>query len=88
MDKCEKLLLKAKRSPANLGFEEVCRLAECYGFVFKRQEGTSHRIYGHPSLHPAQGGFMNFQEDKGKAKAYQVRQLLKAIEVLEDDEQI
>jgi hypothetical protein len=85
MDKCDKLLQKARRSPSNLGFEEVCRLAECFGFVFKRQDGTSHRIYGHPKLSPSMGGFMNFQNDKGKAKAYQVRQLLRAIENLQDE---
>jgi hypothetical protein len=46
--------------------------------VFKRQDGTSHRIYQHPDL--GRDGFMNFQSVQGKAKPYQVRQLLKAIE--------
>ena len=86
MDKCDKLLQKARRSPANLTFEELCRLAECYGWVFKRQEGTSHRTYGNHSVSIPEGYLMNFQDEKGKAKPYQVRQLLKAIEVLENDE--
>lgn len=75
MAKCKRLLEKAQRSPQNFGFEELCGLAECYGFVFRRQSG-SHRLYKHPS-----GMSMNFQ-DRGGAKAYQVQQLLKAIENL------
>jgi hypothetical protein len=88
MENREKLLSSAQASPGSLSFDQLCALAESYGFIFKRQRGTSHRIYGHPSLDPSQGGFMNFQSDKGKAKAYQVRQLLKAIENLKkhDDE--
>jgi len=82
MEKREKLLAAAEASPSSLSFDELCTLAECYGFEFKRQKGTSHRMYGHPSLLPADGGFMNFQSDKGKAKPYQVRQLLRAIENL------
>lgn len=82
MDKCEKLLAAAEASPGSLSFDELCALAECYEFEFKRQKGTSHRMYSHPSLLPTEGGFMNFQSDKGKAKPYQVRQLLRAIENL------
>lgn len=86
MEKCEKLLAEAQASPSGLTFEELCALAECNGFVFKRQKGSSHRMYGHPSLQPNDGGFMNFQSDKGNAKAYQVRQLLRAIENLKKQE--
>ena len=86
MDKCEKLLLRAQDAPGSLGFKEVCTLAECYGFVARRQTG-SHAMYKHPSLHSTLGGFMNFQSEKGKAKAYQVRQLLRAIEHLEESDE-
>jgi predicted RNA binding protein YcfA (HicA-like mRNA interferase family) len=75
MPKCDKLLERARKSPANVRFTEICQLAECYGFVFVRQEG-SHRIYkrdGWPRL-------MNFQDHNGKAVTYQVRQLLNAID--------
>ncbi len=78
MSKCEKLRQKAKRSPGGLRFMEICYLAECFGFIFTRQEG-SHRLYkreGYPKT-------MNFQDVKGKAKEYQVQQLLAAIEGLE-----
>ena len=85
MEKREKLLAAAEASPSSLSFDELCALAECYGFEFKRQKGTSHRVYGHPSLLPTEGGFMNFQSAKGKAKPYQVRQLLRAIENLKKE---
>jgi hypothetical protein len=86
MDKCEKLRSRAQDAPGSLGFREICALAECHGFVLRRQTG-SHAMYKHPSLDSALGGFMNFQSENGKAKAYQVRQLLKAIEYLEDDDE-
>ncbi len=84
MSRCEKLLRKAQQTPGGLRYEEVCYLAECFGFVFDRQKG-SHRIYkrnGFPRV-------MNFQNDNGKAKLYQVPQLLAAIEglpALEDED--
>lgn len=81
MARCAKLLDKAARSPKNLKFEDLCALAECYGWVFQRQCG-SHRIYIHPGLGNAFGSMMNFQSRDGKAKPFQVRQLLEAIEEL------
>jgi hypothetical protein len=55
MAKRDKLLQKARNAPRSLGFEELCALAESYGFVLARQTG-SHRIYKHRS-----GRMMNFQ---------------------------
>lgn len=81
MSKCDKLLKKAENSPKNLSFTEICQLAECYGFEFQRQSG-SHVIYEHPLLTIEQNRFMNFQNINGKAKPYQVKQLLKAISYL------
>ena len=81
-----KLLAKASNSPNNVRFEELCRLAECFGWTFKRQNGTSHCIYVNLALTLDQGRRMNFQDFKGKAKASQVRQLLAAIENLPNDE--
>lgn len=83
MGDCEKLLDKAKQSQNNYRFADLCRLAECHGFVRTRQKG-SHVLYVHPKLKPEEGGLQNFQDDKGKAKPYQVRQLLAAIKNLED----
>ncbi len=84
MSRCQKLLEKARNSASNLRFEEVCKLAECYGWVFDRQNGTSHRIYLNPALGNKPGAMMNFQEKNGKAKLLQVKQLLNAIDELGD----
>jgi len=85
MSKCDKLLEKAKNSPNNFGFAEVCQLAECYDFVLQRQS-ASHVIYEHPNLKIEQNRLLNFQNFKGKAKPYQVRQLLKAISFLSNEQ--
>lgn len=85
MAKCAKLLQKASNSPANLRFEDLCALAECYGWQFKTQDRTSHLIGFNPALTPEQGRRINFQDCKGKAKPNQVRQLLAAIENLSND---
>lgn len=74
MKRKDRLIEKARTSPGNLGFDEICALAESVGFVFRNQTG-SHRIYKHPIF----GKLMNFQPDKrdgSKAKRYQIRQLL------------
>ena len=81
MPKCDKLLERARNSPADLRFTEVCQLAECYGFVLDRQ-GGSHRIYKRPRWPHV----MNFQNWKGKAKPYQVRQLLNAIDLILEEQ--
>jgi predicted RNA binding protein YcfA (HicA-like mRNA interferase family) len=79
----ERLIEKARTSPGNLLFDEICALAESVGFLFRNQSG-SHRIYKHPS-----GKMMNFQpdkHDKSKAKRYQIRQLLAFIEEREGED--
>ena len=43
----KKLLAKALRNPAGLRFEELCALAEAFGFTRARTTG-SHHIYIHP----------------------------------------
>ncbi len=82
MNKCDKLLVKARNSTKNLSFSEACYLAECHGFEYKRTAG-SHVIYEHPKLLVEHNRNLNFQNVNGKAKPYQVRQLLKAIEFLQ-----
>jgi predicted RNA binding protein YcfA (HicA-like mRNA interferase family) len=78
MPNCDKLLEKARRAPTNLRFTEVCQLAECYGFAFERQRG-SHVQY----LRPGYPKRLTLQPDKhGKAKPYQVRQVLDIIDEL------
>ena len=79
MARREKLREKAQNSPHNLRFEELCKLAGYYGWMFDRQNG-SHAIYINPALPDYD---MNFQDRKGHAKPSQIRQLLEAIEELE-----
>ncbi|MEW6663799.1 MAG: type II toxin-antitoxin system HicA family toxin [Thermodesulfobacteriota bacterium] len=84
MGRKERLLDKARTSPGNLTFDEICALAESVGFAFRNQAG-SHRIYKHPAF----GKIMNFQpdkRDKSKAKRYQIRQLLAFIEESEESD--
>ena len=70
-----KLLQKALASPANLRFEEACALARAFGFHPSRVSG-SHHIYVHPGVRE----LLNLEDVRGKAKAYQVRQLLQLVE--------
>lgn len=73
MGRFEKLLQRATEAPRNLRFSDLCTLAEMAGFVFDRSAG-SHKIYKHSTY-----GMMNFQDVNGKAKPYQVKQLLDCI---------
>jgi len=65
------LLQKALSSPTNLRFGEACALARAFGFHLSRVS-VSHHIFVHPSVRE----LVNFQEVQGKAKPYQVKQLL------------
>lgn len=70
-----KLLQKALTSPTGLRFSEATALAEAFGFRLSRVSG-SHHIF----LHPLVPELVNLQEVDGKAKAYQIRQLLRIVE--------
>jgi predicted RNA binding protein YcfA (HicA-like mRNA interferase family) len=70
-----KLLNKALSSPANLRFKEVCDLARAFGFHLSRVSG-SHHIFARQSIQE----LLNLQNVNGKAKPYQVRQLLGLVE--------
>jgi len=70
-----KLLKKALSSPANLRFEEACALARAFGFRLSRVSG-SHHIFAHQNVRE----LVNLQEVEGKAKPYQVKQLLALVE--------
>lgn len=75
MATCDKLLQKATNNPTGLRLNELCRLAECYGFIHARTRG-SHHIFKCPGRKEV----VNLQPDKnGKAKPYQVRQILAMI---------
>ncbi len=68
----------ARRSPGNIRFRDLCGLVERLGYVLDRRRG-SHRIYRHPSRSDLP--LVNLQEGgDGKAKPYQVRQILGIID--------
>jgi len=77
--KLKDLNRKLKQNPANVRFADLCKVCDHY-FGEARQSGSSHRIYKTPWQGDPR---VNIQNYKGKAKAYQVKQVLKAIERLE-----
>ncbi len=72
-------LKQFRKNPKDVKFAELCKICEFY-FGKPRQSGSSHRIYKTPWQGDPR---VNVQNSKGKAKAYQVKQVLKAIERLE-----
>ncbi len=76
-------ILKALRyNPTGVRFADLARICDAY-FGEPRQKGTSHRVYRTPWPGDPR---VNIQNDKGMAKAYQVRQAIKAIEKMEATE--
>ena len=59
----------------NIRFAEACACAEAFGFRPSRVSGD-HHIYVHPQI----SELLNLQNVGGKAKPYQVKQLLQIIE--------
>jgi len=79
MANIEKLLKQIKSNPKGVQFSDLCKICKHY-FGKPRQSGTSHRIYKTPWQGDPR---VNIQNKRGKAKAYQVKQVLKAIERME-----
>ncbi|MEH1790930.1 MAG: toxin HicA [Nostoc sp.] len=79
MSQIEKLVAKLKKNPKNVNFTDLMKVCNHY-FGEPRQQGTSHCVYKMPwSGDPR----LNIQEKNGKAKDYQVKQVIDAIEKLE-----
>jgi len=66
---------KLKRRISNVRFSNLCKIVELFGFKLKGMKG-SHRIYMREDVRE----ILNFQEVKGMAKPYQVRQFLRIVE--------
>lgn len=79
MPKITDIVDNMKRNPKGIRFQDLCKVCEHY-FGEARQTGSSHRVYKTPWLGDPR---VNIQNEKGMAKAYQVKQVLKAIERLE-----
>ncbi|MBM4325214.1 MAG: toxin HicA [Deltaproteobacteria bacterium] len=81
MAKIHDMLAQMKENPKDVRFNDLCKVCDHF-FGEPRQSGSSHRIYKTPWQGDPR---INIQNDKGKAKAYQVKQVLLAIERLEVD---
>jgi len=68
-------------NPGGIRFADLCKVCDHF-FGQARQASGSHRVYKTPWLGDPR---VNIQNDKGKAKGYQVRQVLKAIERMESE---
>ncbi len=75
----QELFQQMRRNPANVKFRDLCRVCDAY-FGQPRKGGTSHRVYKTPWPGDPR---VNIQNKRGKAKDYQVKQVLRAIEQLE-----
>lgn len=74
----DKLLEQMRREPVGIRFADLRKVCEFY-FGEPRQTGGSHLIFKTPWPGDPR---VNIQNDGGKAKPYQVRQVLKAIDKL------
>lgn len=80
MGKEDKILAKMLRNPSSIRFEELKFICDLY-FGEPRNTSTSHHIYKTPWQGDPRS---NIQNSKGKAKPYQVRQVLSALEKLKE----
>mgnify|MGYP002154960652 FL=1 len=81
MARIDDILAQMKQNPSGVRFLDLCKVCDHF-FGEPRQSGSSHRIYKTPWQGDPR---INIQNLKGKAKAYQVKQVLLAIERLEVD---
>ena len=75
----EDIFKQMKQSPKGIRFNDLSKVCE-YFFGEPRQSGSSHKVFKTPWQGDPR---VNIQNAKGKAKPYQVRQVLQAIDRLE-----
>ena len=75
MSKAEKLFDRIKNNPQNVRFDEICKMAEAFGFKYRGGKG-SHKVYSRQGIIE----ILNFQNVHGMAKPYQIKQFLKIVE--------
>ena len=82
MASIDEILERMRRQPRGVRFVDLCRV--CDGFFGEaRQRSSSHRVYKTPWQGDPR---VNIQNAKGMAKAYQVRQVLRAVERVRDED--
>ena len=75
----EDILTQMKRNPKGIRFNDLSKVCEHF-FGEPRQLGSSHKVFKTPWQGDPR---VNIQNAKGKAKPYQVRQVLQAVDRLE-----
>lgn len=78
MSSVEEIFRQILNNPHDVRFTDLCKICDYY-FGEPRQSGA-HRIYKTPWQGDPR---INIQNDNGKAKVYQVKQVIKAVEKLE-----
>lgn len=74
MPSIEKIILKMKRQPNGIRFQELARVLEANGYILKTKKGTSHRNFIN-----ANGDVITIKEEN-PLKAVYVKDVLKRIE--------
>ena len=80
MPQIANILSQIRRNPTDVRFLDLCKVCEHY-FGEARQSKGSHRIYKTPWQGDPR---VNIQNRQGFAKPYQVKQVLNAIQRLEN----
>ena len=75
----DNILAQMKRNPKGVRFSDLSKVCEHF-FGSPRQAGSSHKVFKTPWQGDPR---VNIQNSKGKAKPYQVRQVLQALVRLE-----
>lgn len=78
MPKVDDIIEQMRKNPKGVRFADLAKVCDEL-FGAPRQQGTSHRVYRMPWAGDPR---VNIQNDKGKAKPYQVGQVLAAIDKL------
>ena len=80
MSQIKKLIDQFQNNPKDVRFADLVKVCNYY-FGEPRQKGTSHCLYKTPWAGDPR---VNIQEKNGKAKIYQVKQVLEAIKKIEE----
>ena len=81
MTRVQDIVAAMEKNPKGIKFEDLCKVCDFY-FNAPRQSGSSHRIYKTPWIGDPR---VNIQNDGSMAKAYQVKQVLAAIQRWENE---
>ena len=74
MGSVDDIIQQMLENPKGVKFTDLCKVCDCYFGKFRKK--GSHRIYKMPWAGDPR---INIQNDNGMGKAYQVRQVLRAL---------